>query len=85
MKLWLKGGLIGLLLAILLSIYILTATYCIGLNSDGTSNCPTKFNLFLDNLTTLYPWIILTLILFFVIGAFIGWIIEIIKKNRNNK
>lgn len=85
MKSWLKGGLIGLILGIIFSLYMSSLSFCVGLNSDGTSNCPTRFDLFLDNLTAFFPSIVITLISLFIIGAIIGWIIGIIKKNKNDK
>ena len=80
---WLKGGVIGLILGIILSGYFLLQSSCIGLSEDGTSSCPKGLDIFLKNLELFYFQNILVIIAFFLIGALIGWIYSKYKlKNR---
>ena len=80
---WLKGGIIGGIMGIILLFYFLLQSKCFGLNADGTSTCPKGFDIFLKNLELFNFSIFLIIIAFFLIGALIGWIYSKYKlKNR---
>ena len=80
---WFRGGIVGVMLAIIISIYFATQNGCIGsyVNLDGAMGtiCP-KVNV-IANLT----WSIIpelgTIIILFLIGAFVGWIYGKIRKS----
>ena len=81
---WLRGGMVGLVLGVILDLWLLTQGACVGLNADGTSICPTKLSdIFLIDLkmTPVYFHFIVVITLFLV-GIIIGWLYGKIK-NRN--
>mgnify|MGYP001560911697 FL=1 len=87
---WLKGGIIGLVIAILfiiLSLFI--PTKCIGLTEDGQACTPPKgiesitFNL--NSLLYALDKILLLILLLIVIGSIIGFIYGKIKSRKKSK
>lgn len=75
MKAWLKGGLIGIGICLLLCILLFLAIYNQQLNCTNT-NC---FDAVLIGYSLIYSSILFALIIFFIIGAIIGWIVGKIK------
>ena len=90
---WLRGGVVGIVLVVVLIIFGFTQSGCVGLylNRDGTmgTNCPTSLSgIFLQNLMTMptigYLYLLGMILVAFVIFAFIGLMYGKIK-NRKQK
>ena len=81
---WLRGGIVGTIVAIVISIYSAMQDTCIGsyLNTDGTMGtvCP-KVNIMM-NIQNSIGYEFAIVIVLFTISAIVGWIYGKIK-NRN--
>ena len=81
---WLNGGIAGTIIAIIISIYFASQNSCIGLyaNPNGTFGtvCP-KVNIFLNLQNSIYIELI-TVIVFFLVGALLGWLYGKIKNRK---
>ncbi len=83
---WAKGSGVGLILAIIFSFYILMqGVQCVGLNSDGTSSCPTGFEAFKFGLEATHPFLLFSIVSLIILGAFVGWIVGKIKSGKIKK
>ena len=82
---WVKGGILGLILAVIFSLYAFFSFQCVGLSEDGTSSCPTGLDLYLWSLKESYLPILITLVSLFLIGSLIGLVFGKIKSRKMKK
>ena len=88
MNSWVKGGLIGFVIGVLLLVIgsFFIPVRCIGLSQDGTGcSAPEGFDAFVINLTTLIDNLGMAILYFIIPGGIIGGLIGFVIRKIKSK